>query len=165
MGRFVRKYVYFLLAGITYLIIHEGVHIIQAQIFGIYEGIRLRTLGVEIIITQPLKIEGFKLAVFSGLSSLVTVLIGYILLVSSHKILKSNNQPVKNYIYYVTFVFLLLDPIYISMLSFVVGGDINGIALGLNIPYMFVRGICFIIAVFNTYLVYNKLFPAYVIKQ
>jgi len=94
MGRFVRRYLYFLLAGITYLIIHERVHIIQAQIFGIYEGIRLHPLGIEVIITQPLKIGGFKLAMFSGLSSVVTVLIGYILLVSSHKILKSNNQPV-----------------------------------------------------------------------
>ena len=129
MEKYIRKYSYFLLAGITYLIIHEGVHIILAQIFGIYEGIRLHPLGVEVLITQPLKIEGFKLAMFSGLSSVITVLIGYILFLYSPKILKSKNQPVKNYLYYVTFVFLLLDPIYISMLSFVVGGDIGSATL------------------------------------
>lgn len=161
MQKYVRRYLYFILAGITYLIIHEGVHIIQAQIFGIYIGICILPLGVEVLIEQPLSIGGFKLAAFSGLSSVITVVIGYILFVFSPRILKLNKQPVKNYIYYVTFVFLLLDPVYMSLLSFFVGGDINGIALGLNIPYMIIRGIYFVIAVFNTYLVYKKLYPVY----
>lgn len=154
------------MAGITYLIIHEGVHIIQALIFGIYKGIKVLPLGIEVVIIQPLTIEGYKLAAFSGLSSVVTLLIGYVLFAFSPKILKLNKQPVKNYIYYVTFVFLLLDPVYISLLSFVlgVGGDINGIALGLNIPYIIVRGIYFVIAAINIYLVFKKLYPAYVIK-
>lgn len=164
MNGLVRRYLYFLFAGITYLIIHEGIHIILAQIFGIYEGIRILPLGVEVEIIQPLTIGGFKLATFSGLSSVVTVLIGYILFVISPKILKLNNQPAKNYIYYVTFVLLLLDPVYISLVSFFVGGDINGIALGLNLSFMTIRGAYFIIAAFNTYLVYKKLYPAYVIK-
>jgi len=160
-----RKYLYFLSAGMTYLIIHEGVHIIQAQIFGIYKGIGIQPLGIEVIIMQPLTIGGFKLAAFSGLSSVVTIFIGYVLFMFSARILKLNKQPVKNYLYYVTFVFLLLDPVYMSLISLFVGGDINGIALGLNIPYMLIRGIYFVIAVFNTYLVYKKLYPAYVIKQ
>lgn len=67
--------------------------------------------------------------------------------------------------YYVTFFFLLLDPIYISLLSFFVGGDINGIALGFNLPYMFIRVIYLFIAVINGFLVYKKLYPAYVIKS
>lgn len=165
MKRFIRRYLYFILAGITYLIIHEGVHIIQALVYGIYKGISVLPVGIEVEIMQPLTIGGFKLAAFSGLSSLVTILIGYVLFVFSPTILKLNKQPVKNYIYYVTFVFLLLDPVYMSLLSFFVGGDINGIASGLNIPYMAVRGIYFVIAAFNTYLVSKKLYPAYVIKQ
>jgi hypothetical protein len=59
-----RRYLYFVLAGITYLVIHEGVHIIQAQLFGIYEGIRLLPLGIEVMVTQPLSIGGVKLAHF-----------------------------------------------------------------------------------------------------
>jgi len=155
---------YFVLAGITYLVIHEGVHIIQAQLFGIYEGIRLLPLGIEVMVTQPLSIGGVKLAAFSGLSSVVTVLIGYILFALSPKILKLNKQSVKNYIYYVTFLFLILDPVYISLLSFFVGGDINGIALGLDVPYTIIRVIYFFIAVINIYLIYKKLYPAYVIE-
>lgn len=64
-----------------------------------------------------------------------------------------------------TLIFLLLDPVYISLLSFFVGGDINGIALGFNIPYMVVRGIYLVIAVINFYFVYKKLYPAYILKD
>lgn len=164
MNRFIRKYLYTILAGITYLIIHEGVHIIQAMTLDIYEGIRLLPLGIEVEILQPLTIEGLELAAFSGLSSIVTVLIGYFLLLFSPNIIKFNNQLIKNYLYYITFVFLLLDPIYMSVLSFFVGGDINGIVLGLNISYMSVRSVYFVIAILNSYLVYKKLYPTYVIK-
>ena len=160
-----RKYFYFILAGVTYLIVHEGVHLIQALIYGIYEGIKVLPLGIEIEIIQPLTIGGYKLAAFSGLSSVVTILIGYILFLLSPKILKLKKQYLKNYIYYVTFVFLLLDPVYISVLSFFVGGDINGIALGLNMPYTFVRSVYFLVAAINIFLIYKKLYPAYVIKE
>jgi len=165
LKRLAQKYFYFLLAGITYLIVHEGAHIIQALLYGVYEGIRLLPLGIEIVFTQPLPIKGFKVAALSGLSSVVTVVTGYILLICSPGILKLDLQPVKNYLYYVTFVFLLLDPVYISLLSFFVGGDIHGIAFGLNIPTITIRGVYFLIAVVNAYLVYKKLYPAYVIKN
>ena len=160
-----RKYLYFILAGITYLLVHEGVHIIQALIYGIYKGIDLLPLGVEIEVIQPLTISDLKLAVFSGLSSIFTILMGYVLFLLSPVVLKSKKQYFKNYIYYVTFVFLLLDPIYISILSNFVGGDINGIALGLHIPYMIVRSVYLIVAIINVCLIYKKLYPAYVIKK
>lgn len=160
--RVARRYLFFILAGITYLIMHEGVHIILAQIFSVYKGIILHPLGIEVEIIQPITIEGYQLAAFSGLSSVVTVLIGYILLVASPKILKLKQQFLKNYFYYVTLIFLLLDPVYIALLSFFVGGDINGIALGLDISFAIIRGVYFMIAVFNTCLVYKILYPAYV---
>ncbi|MGI6492935.1 MAG: hypothetical protein GX949_00695 [Peptococcaceae bacterium] len=161
----VRKYLYIILAGITYLVVHEGVHIIQALLWGIYKGIKVLPLGIEVEIIQPLTIGGLRLAAFSGLSSVVTILIGYLLFLLTPKIIRLNKQYIKNYIYYVTFVFLLLDPVYISLLSFFVGGDINGIALGLGVPYMVIRGIYFVFAVINGYLVYKKLYPAYVLTK
>jgi len=91
LKRLAQKYFYFLLAGITYLIVHEGAHIIQALLYGVYEGIRLLPLGIEIVFTQPLPIKGFKVAALSGLSSVVTVVTGYILLICSLGILKSSS--------------------------------------------------------------------------
>lgn len=136
-----------------------------ALLFGVYEGIKILPIGVEILIETPLTIGGYKLAVFSGLSSIVTITIGYGLLILTPRILKINSQPLKNYLYYVTLVFLLLDPIYLSLISFFVGGDINGITLGLNIPYGLVRAVYFAIAVYNLYLVIKKLYPVYVTKN
>jgi small-conductance mechanosensitive channel len=163
--RFSRKYLYTILAVVTHMIVHESVHIIQALIYGVYKGIKVLPIGIEVEIIQPPTIGGLKLASFSGLSSIVTILTGYILFLFSPKVLKLKKQYIKNYVYYVTFFFLLLDPIYISLLSFFVGGDINGIALGFNLPYMFIRVIYLFIAVINGFLVYKKLYPAYVIKS
>ena len=158
------RYFYTILGGLTHLFVHEGVHIVVALLFGVYEGIKILPIGVEILIETPLTIGGYKLAVFSGLSSIVTITIGYGLLILTPRILKINSQPLKKYLYYVTLVFLLLDPIYLSLISFFVGGDINGITLGLNIPYGLVRAVYFAIAVYNLYLVIKKLYPAYVTK-
>ncbi len=165
MKSYFRRYLYSILGALTYIIIHEGVHIIQAKAFGVYEGIRVLPIGIEVLIAEPLRISGLKLASFSGLSSVITIIIGYTLFIFTPKILKLNKQPIKNYLYYATFAFLLIDPIYISLISFFVGGDINGISLGLNLSYITIRCIYFVIAIFNTYLVYKKLYPAYVIKQ
>ena len=159
------RYFYTILGGLTHLFVHEGVHIVVALLFGVYEGIKILPIGVEILIETPLTIGGYKLAVFSGLSSIVTITIGYGLLILTPRILKINSQPLKNYLYYVTLVFLLLDPLYLSLISFLVGGDINGITLGLNIPYGVVRAFYFAIAVFNLYLVIKKLYPVYVTKN
>ena len=163
--RFLRKYIYTLLAGLTYIIVHEGIHLIQAILYDIYQGVKLLPLGIEIEIIQPLTIGGFKLAAFSGLSSITTVIIGYILFLLTPKILKIKKQYIKSYIYYVMLVFLLLDPIYISILSFFVGGDINGIALGLGIPYAVIRAAYFLIAAANIYLLTKRIYPAYVITK
>jgi hypothetical protein len=158
------RYFYTILGGLTHLFVHEGVHIVVALLFGVYEGVKILPIGIEVLIEEPLTIGGYKLAVFSGLSSILTIVIGYGLLMLAPRILKINSQPLKKYLYYVTLVFLLLDPIYLSLISFFVGGDINGIVLGLNIPYGLVRAVYFAIAVYNLYLVIKKLYPAYVTK-
>ena len=159
------RYFYTILGGLTHLFVHEGVHIVVALLFGVYEGVKILPIGIEVLIEEPLTIGGYKLAVFSGLSSILTIVIGYGLLMLAPRILKINSQPLKKYLYYVTLVFLLLDPIYLSLISFFVGGDINGIVLGLNIPYGLVRAVYFAIAVYNLYLVIKKLYPVYVTKN
>ena len=67
----------------------------------------------------------------------------------------------KNYFYYLALVLLLLDPLYVSVLSFFVGGDINGMAMGLGIPYIGIRIVFLIILLLNVYLVTKTLYPRY----
>lgn len=161
MARLLRRYIFFCLAAVTYLFIHEGVHIVQALKEGIYEGIIFNGAGFEVLITQPLTISGLKLALFSGLSSLVTVGIGYCILAGTSLILSGSNRYVKNYMFYTCAVLLLLDPFYISILSFFFGGDIHGIALGLNMQYPIIRGIYLFVLIINFILVCKILYPRY----
>lgn len=162
MQKKLRQYLFFILAGITYIILHEGIHAIQAIILGIYKDIKLHPLGLEIVLKQPLTINGMTLARFSGLSSILTIVIGYLIYFLTPRIIKLRKQFLRNYLYFVGFVFLLLDPLYISILSFFVGGDINGIAQGLNTSYTLVRLFYFVIFCLNLYLVIKKYYPQYV---
>ena len=161
MSKKYRQFGFYFLAAITYLIIHEGAHVVQALAHGIFQGFRFNGLGVEVLITEPLTIGGWKLACFSGLSSIVTIVIGYIIYSFTSSILSLKHQFVKSYLYYVALVFLVLDPLYIAVFSFLVGGDINGIAIGLGMPYMTVRIIFFVVLGLNIFLVTKRLYPKY----
>ncbi len=148
---------------IFYGIIHESMHLLQAIYLGIFEGIRLVGIfGVEIMITEPLTISGPTLALFSGLSSFVTIGIGYMLLLFMPKILELKHKNIKSMIYFVTIIFMLLDPLYLSVLSITFGGDINGIAHGFRIPYFAIRMFYGIIFLVNLTIVIKRIYPAYV---
>ena len=63
------------IAIISYYIVHEGVHLLLALLFGVFERIRfVGVWGVQIVTTEG-GLAGIKLAVFSVLSSIVTVII------------------------------------------------------------------------------------------
>jgi len=161
MSKKFRQFSLYILAGVTYLIIHEGVHLLQAFNHNIFRGLRFNGIGIEVMITEPLTIGGWRLACFSGLSSIATILIGYIIYLLTPLILSGKSRLLKGYLYYTALVFLLVDPLYIAVFSFVVGGDINGIALGLGIPYMLIRAVFAAVLVLNIVLVVKKLYPQY----
>ena len=161
MRKAYREYGFSLLAGAVYLLLHEGTHVLQALAHGIFQGFHFNALGVEVLITEPLTIGGWQLACFSGLSSVVTVGVGYLLTALMPSIFTLNSRFAKSCLYYITVVFLLLDPLYISLFSFFVGGDINGIAVGLNLPYMPIRIFFALPLALNLLLVIKKIYPQY----
>ena len=88
--------------------------------------------------------------------------IGYILAFHP-SIYKIKNKNILIAIYYITLCFLLLDPLYMSILSKFIGGggDLNGIITGLktsDIPFRIIFGIILII---NILLFKNKVCPKY----
>lgn len=159
----INRYLYTVVGILLYLIIHEGIHFIQAINLGIFEGIRfVGIFGVEIMITEPLTISGLTLAMFSGASSFVTIIIGYMFLIFMPKILELKQKNIKSMIYFVTIVFMLIDPFYLSVLSIMFGGDINGISQGLYIPYFIIRIFYGIVFLVNLIIVIKTVYPAYV---
>lgn len=159
----INRYLYMFIGVILYLIIHEGIHFIQAIILGIFEGVRfVGIFGVEIMITKPLTISGLTLALFSGASSLVTIIIGYMLLIFMPKILELKHKNIKSMLYFITIVFMLIDSLYLSVLSLIFGGDINGISQGLDVPYFVIRIFYGIVFLVNLIIVIKRVYPAYV---
>ncbi len=146
---------------ITYYIIHEGTHFIQAILTNNFDSIRLVGLaGVEIMIKEVP--TGISLGLFSGLSSIITVLFGYILLLIMPKIHSLSYKMLKVALYYITIILLVLDPIYMSVLHrYVGGGDMNGVTQGLGISTVPVSIVFGGLAVINIYLVIKKVHPAY----
>ena len=132
------------------------------MILGVFEKILFVGIwGIQIVTTEG-SLNGINLALFSGLSSIVTILIGYILAFHP-SIYKIKNKNILIAIYYITLCFLLLDPLYMSILSKFIGGggDLNGIITGLktsDIPFRIIFGIILII---NMMLFKNKVCPKY----
>ena len=151
----VKQWLSIFLAIIAYYIVHEGMHLLIALLLGVFEKVRIIGLiGIQIVTTEN-SLSGVNLAIFSGLSSIVTVLIGYIL-VFSKSIYKIKNKNVLTAIYYVTLCFLMLDPLYISTLApYVGGGDLNGITTGLAISGTPIRIIAGIILIIN-FMIFKK---------
>ena len=157
----VKQWLSIFLAIVSYYIIHEGTHFLLALILGVFEKIRfVGIFGIQIVTTEG-SLNGINLALFSGLSSIVTILIGYILAFHP-SIYKIKNKNILIGIYYITLCFLLLDPIYMSILSkFIGGGDLNGIITGLGTSDILFRIVFGIILIINMLLFKNKVYPKY----
>lgn len=158
----VKQWLGVFIAIVSYYIIHEGTHLLLALILGVFERIRFVGIwGIQIVTTEG-SLNGINLALFSGLSSIVTILIGYILAFHP-SIYKIKNKNILIGIYYIVLCFLLLAPLYMSILSKFIGGggDLNGIIAGLktsDIPFRIIFGIILII---NILLFKNKVCPKY----
>ena len=75
----VKQWLGVFIAIVSYYIIHEGTHLLLALILGVFEKIRFVGIwGIQIVTTEG-SLNGINLALFSGLSSIVTISIGYIL--------------------------------------------------------------------------------------
>jgi len=157
----IKQWIGFFISIIMYYIIHEGTHFIQAILTDNFDSIRLVGFaGIEVMIKEVPK--DLSLALFSGLSSIITIACGYILVIMMPKTFMLTNRMVKIALYYITIILLVLDPVYMSILhQYVGGGDMNGITKGLSISSLPISIIFGIIAVINIYIIIKKVSPSY----
>lgn len=148
-------------AVLVYYTVHEGTHFIQAVISNNFNSIRLvGFLGIEIVTNEVP--TGIELALFSGLSAVVTSFLGYIMVLYTPKILMLKRKIIKVSFYYITIILLILDPVYLSVLHrFVGGGDMNGITIGLGLSSLPISILFGILAVVNLYIIIKKVHPVY----
>lgn len=155
-----RKWLSLIISIFLYYLFHEGSHILVSLIYGTLEKVKILGLGVQVV-TNTSKLTEIQVAIFCLSGTVTTLIIGYLLTIFSKKIVAINNKLIKAISYYTTLAFLLLDPLYLSILyKFVGGGDMNGILL-LNIKEIIIQIFFFIILIINIFIIVKKIFPLY----
>jgi hypothetical protein len=160
-----KKWSTFILAIIIFAIIHEGVHAIIAIAFGEYQSFQIHPYGLEVIFKTPVaEREGIKWGFISGMSNVITLLLGYLMFSFRVKIAHLRNSFLSVLCYWLIVLFLLLDALNLSIGPFIYGGDIGGIIKGLGINQYLVQIMFFAVFLLNRELIAQKLLPVYGIK-
>lgn len=159
MNKRIRQYIGLLSAVLTYYIIHEGAHFIYALLTRTFKQINILSLGVQIDIHREL-MSDTQLGIFCIVGSIATLIAAYLFVLFTDKICKSKSKVFKACMYYITIALLLLDPIYLSVLSkFVGGGDMNGIAL--LMPETLARIFYGLLLIVNGFVFFKRVLPKY----
>ena len=129
MTKRTRQYLGILAAIITYYLVHEGAHFLCALLMGTFKSVHFMGIGMQIEIYAE-QMRASQLGIFCLAGSVSTLLVGYILCALTAKICTCSSKVVRAIFYYITIAFLVLDPLYLSILcGFFGGGDMNGIRL------------------------------------
>lgn len=157
-----KRWLTFLLAVMIYLTVHEGMHALTAMLHGEYDALIIRAiLFPEVLYKTPVEERsGIHWAFISGASNLVTILVGYLLLASGDR-LAGLRGPFRSIFFYLTLIFLLADPLNLSLGPFFYGGDADGIAVGLGINRYLIQMVFLVVLLVNRELVAQRLFPMY----
>lgn len=129
MSKRTRQYIGILAALAAYYLVHEGAHLLYALLTGVFKQIRLMGLGVQIDVCSE-RMTDTQLGIFCLVGALATFCAAYLLAALARSICHAKSKLLRAVLYYITIAFLLLDPLYLSVLcGFFGGGDMNGIAL------------------------------------
>lgn len=133
---------------------------IVALLYGVFEQIRILGVGVQVVAKVELLTE-LQTGIFCIVGSIATLVAAYAMVLLLPRITVGKSKAFRAIGYYTTLAFLLLDPIYLSVLyRFVGGGDMNGILL-FGLPEAAVQVIYGAIALVNLFLIVRKVYPAY----
>ncbi|MDR2932141.1 MAG: hypothetical protein LBV27_03440 [Oscillospiraceae bacterium] len=168
MARNARKWFGLIGAVLLYYIIHEGAHLCAALLMGSFKSIRLAGFGLGVqIVADTAAMTNVQIFIFCIVGAMATLLAGYVLALKRRAVLKVKNGVFRATAYYTTLIFLMLDPVYLSVLhNFVGGGDMNGMtqmgisALPVSIIFLAVGGLNLFIVIKYIYRDYKKSFES-----
>ena len=159
MSKRTRQYIGILAALAAYYLVHEGAHLLYALLTGVFKQINFMGLGVQIDVCADCMTDT-QLGIFCLVGALATFCIGYLLAALAKNICRAQSKLLRAMLYYITIVFLLLDPLYLSVLcGFFGGGDMNGIAL--LCPEWAARCLFGVLLLGNGLVFWKRVLPAY----
>ena len=159
-NKMLRQYVCLFLAVISYFTLHEGAHLLLALYYNVFEQVNFMGLGMQIAINREALSET-QFIVFNIGGVVTTLVVGYVLVLLTKKIVTIKSKAVKAAFYYVTLTMLFTDCLYLAVLSsFFGGGDLNGIAL--LFPTEMMAKILFgVIGILNLFIFIRFVYPKY----
>ena len=159
MSKRARQYIGILAALAAYYLVHEGAHLLYALLTDVFKQIRLMGLGIQIDVYAE-RMTDAQLGIFCLAGALATFCAGYLLTALAKHICRAQSKLLRAMLYYITIAFLLLDPLYLSVLcGFFGGGDMNGIAL--LCPEWVARVLFGVLLVINGFIFWRCVLPAY----
>lgn len=159
MSKRTRQCIGILFAIVAYYIIHEGAHLVMALMFHAFKKINFMWLEIQVDVYRD-RLTDIQLGVFCIAGATATLIMGYLLVGLKDKICQIKSKLIKAILYYITIIMLILDPVYLCLLSGCFGGgDLNGILY--LMPQAYVWTIFGFILIFNMWLLIKKVTPAY----
>ena len=159
MSKRARQYIGILAAVIAYYLVHEGAHLLYALFTGVFRQIKFMGLGVQVDVFRE-RMTDTQLCIFCLVGALATLCVGYLLTALAKNICRAQSKLLRAVLYYITIAFLLLDPLYLSVLcGFFGGGDMNGIAL--LCPEWAARSLFSVLLLVNGLVFWKRILPIY----
>lgn len=156
---------HFLLALAVFAVVHEAIHVLASLSFDEYRAFHIKPYGLEVEFKTPVPDRaGIKWAVISGASSILTCLLGYLLLMRRRQLCQTASRPLRGLTFWVSLLGLVADPLNLSIGPFLYGGDTSGITVGFGTKCLIVQIGSFVIFLLNRELVVRKLLPTYGIQ-
>lgn len=159
MSKRARQYIGIAAAVVAYYIIHEGAHLLYALGIGAFKRINFLQLGIQIDVF-PERMTDAQMGLFCLAGAVATLIAGWLLAAGAKKICQAKSKLLRAVLYYITIAFLLLDPLYLSILcGFFGGGDMNGIRL--LCPEAAARSLFGAVLIINALTFRKSVLPAY----
>lgn len=154
-----RKWLGVIATVIAYFTVHEGAHAVYALSIGAFEKIRFAGLGVQVQINRD-AMTSMQFGIFNVLGAVATIVCGYLLLSFVNKLTQSSSKIFMAIMYYLTLGFLVIDPLYLTIVfQFVGGGDMNGVVH--LMPQIIAQVVFAIILLVNIALLFKVVIPKY----
>lgn len=155
----VRQYIGILAAAAAYYAVHEGAHLLCAVLLGTFTQIRFMGIGMQIDVYAEQMTNG-QMALFCIAGATATLFAGIVLSALAEIICRAKSRLLQAVMYYITIAFLLLDPLYLSILcGFFGGGDMNGISL--FCPEWIARSVFAVLLIINGWIFWERVLPVY----
>jgi len=161
----IRRYAALFLAILIFSAVHEAGHGLLAAAFDEYEAFHIRPFGLEVEYKTPVAQRvGIKWGFISGASNMATLALGYLLFAIGKTLSQLDKPFLQVAANTMTILFMVIDPLNLSVGPLLYGGDIGGVVVGFRVNQYVIQAIFFLVFLINRELIAQCLLPQYGVR-